>query len=59
MAENRLVVANAVRSAARDAGCNCGGDFADALSSRVSEMVRAATARAQANGRKTVQARDL
>ena len=55
----RLVVQNAVRQAVRDSGCNCAGDFSDALSERVSAMVKDAVTRAQANGRKTVQSRDL
>ncbi len=55
----RLVVQNAVRQAVRDSGCNCAGDFSDALSERVSAMVKDAVTRAQADGRKTVQSRDL
>ena len=55
----RLVVQNAVRQAVRDAGCNCAGNFSDALSGRVCALVKDAVTRAQANGRKTVQSRDL
>lgn len=34
-------------------------DFADALDKKVEELVKAACARAEANGRKTVMAKDL
>jgi len=54
-----LVVGSKVKDAVRSAGCNCGGDFVDALSSRVQEEVRRAADRAKANGRKTVRANDL
>lgn len=40
-------------------GCNVSGDFAPALSEKVVQLVKDAAKRAQANGRKTVQARDL
>lgn len=39
-------------------GCNVGSDFAEALNGAVIEMIKAAAARAEANGRKTVQGRD-
>lgn len=39
-------------------GCNVSGDFADALNAAAVEMVKAAAKRADANGRKTVQAKD-
>ena len=55
----RLVVQNAVRQTVKDAGCNCAGNFSDALSGRVSALVKDAVTRAKANGRKTVQSRDL
>ena len=38
---------------------NVSGDFADALDAKVQEMVKAAIARAEANGRKTVMAKDI
>ncbi len=38
---------------------NVSGDFADALSKKVEMMVKEAVERAKANGRKTVQSRDL
>ena len=39
--------------------CNVAGDFADALDKKVRDMVEAAVARAEGNGRKTVMAKDL
>jgi histone H3/H4 len=38
---------------------NVAGDFADALNKKVEQMVKDAIARAEANGRKTVMAKDL
>ncbi|MEA3430840.1 MAG: DUF1931 domain-containing protein [Nanoarchaeota archaeon] len=38
---------------------NVSGDFAEALDVKVSEFVKAAIARAEANNRKTVMAKDL
>ena len=40
-------------------GVNVSGDFADALSGKVEGLITDAVERAKANGRKTVQARDL
>lgn len=40
-------------------GFNVSGDFADALDKRVHEFIKEACARAEANGRKTVMAKDL
>ena len=54
-----LVVGSKVKDAVRNSGCNCGGDFVDALSGRVQEEVKRAADRAKANGRKTVRANDL
>jgi len=39
--------------------CNVAGDFADALSKKVSDMIAAATERAKGNGRKTIKPIDL
>jgi len=39
--------------------CNVAGDFADALSKKVEEMIRMATERAKGNGRKTIKPIDL
>lgn len=38
---------------------NVSGDFADALNKKVEFMIKDALARAEANGRKTVMAKDL
>jgi len=38
---------------------NVAGDFAEELSKKVEKMVKDAAERASANGRKTVQAKDL
>ncbi len=38
---------------------NVSGDFADALNTKVEQMVKDACARAEANGRKTVMAKDI
>jgi histone H3/H4 len=38
---------------------NLGGDFADALNEKVKGLVKQAVARAEANGRKTVMAKDI
>jgi len=38
---------------------NVSGDFGDVLSKRVEEMIKEAVRRAEENGRRTVQSRDL
>lgn len=40
-------------------GLNVSGDLAEALSKKVEGLLKDAVVRAKANGRKTVQARDL
>ncbi|MBR9691872.1 DUF1931 domain-containing protein [Candidatus Woesearchaeota archaeon] len=40
-------------------GYNISGDLAEALNKKAEELVKAAAARAEANGRKTVMAKDL
>ena len=40
-------------------GYNVAGDFADALNTKAEELVKAAAARAEANHRKTIMAKDL
>ncbi|MBD3202918.1 hypothetical protein GF327_01380 [Candidatus Woesearchaeota archaeon] len=52
-----LVVKSKIRDVASD--CNVGGDVADKLSEIAVGIVRKAAKRAKANGRKTVQARDV
>jgi histone H3/H4 len=38
---------------------NVGGDFADALDQKVEQMVKDAVKRAEANGRRTIMAKDI
>jgi histone H3/H4 len=52
-----LIVKAKIKDVAKDV--NVAGDFAEALNKKVEELVMAAVERAKANGRKTVQARDL
>lgn len=52
-----LVVRSKIKEAAK--GMNVSGDFADALSEKVRELVADAVRRAKANKRSTVQSRDL
>lgn len=40
-------------------GYNVAGDVPDALNKRVEELIKAAAARAEANGRKTIMAKDI
>ncbi|MEK6886970.1 MAG: DUF1931 domain-containing protein [Nanoarchaeota archaeon] len=56
MAES-LVVKAKIKDAAK--GFNVAGDFAEALSGVVERKVKQACERAEANGRKTVMAKDL
>jgi len=56
MAES-LVVKAKIKDVAK--GYNVSGDFADALSSEVDKQIKRACSRAEANGRKTVMAKDL
>ncbi len=53
-----VVVKSAVREMLKGK-CNVASNFLDALDSSVAGLVNAAATRAVANGRKTVQARDL
>lgn len=52
-----LVVKSKIKDYVGD--MNVSGDFADALSGKIEALIRDAAERANANGRKTVQARDL
>ena len=54
-----LVVGSKVKAAIRDAGCNTGGDSIEALNTVIHSYIAQATARAQANGRKTVRGHDF
>ena len=50
-----------VRSKIKDHtdGCNVSGNFANALSDKVVQLIKEASGRAKANNRRTVQAKDL
>ncbi len=52
-----LVVRSKIKDAAK--GMNVAGDFADALSEKVSQLINDACRRAKENKRSTVQPRDL
>ena len=52
-----LVVRSKIKEVVKN--MNVAGDFADALSQKVAELVKDACKRASDNGRKTVQSRDL
>ena len=54
-----LLVGSKVKAAIKDAGCNTGGDAIEGLNNWVHWLVGQATARATANGRKTVRAHDF
>ncbi len=57
MSKEMLIVRSKVKSAA--SGANVSSDFADRLNEEIHDMVKKAVDRAKANGRRTVQARDL
>lgn len=52
-----LIVKAKIKDVAK--GYNVAGDLADALSEKVEALIKDACARAEANGRKTVMAKDL
>ena len=52
-----IVVKSKIKEVAE--GCNVAGDFAEALNEVAVGLVEAAAERADANGRKTVQAKDV
>lgn len=54
-----LLVGSKVKAAIKENGCNTGGDAAEALNEYVHWLIGQATARAAANGRKTVRAHDF
>jgi len=54
-----LLVASKVKDAIKGKGCNTGGDAIDGLNGWVHWLIEQATARAGANGRKTVRAHDF
>jgi histone H3/H4 len=53
------VVASKLKELIKKNGMMSSGDLADAVSALIEEAVKKATARAKANGRKTVRAEDL
>ncbi len=52
-----LIVKTKIKEAAK--GMNVAGDFADTLNEKVKRLIEEAVKRAEANGRRTVQSRDL
>ncbi len=59
MAEN-LVVVSKIKAMVKGAGLRTGGDFVDALSSRVSQIIQAAIDKVKADGKKkTLGVEDL
>jgi histone H3/H4 len=52
-----LVVKAKIKDVAK--GYNVAGDLADALSQKVEQLIKEACKRADANGRKTVMAKDI
>ena len=52
-----LIVKSRVKEVSKK--CNVGGDFAEALNSKIMGEIKMAIKRAEANGRKTAQARDV
>ena len=56
-----LIVRSNIKQYAKidDKALNVSGDFADKLTKKVEELVKEACARAKANGRNTVMAKDL
>lgn len=54
-----LVVGSKVKDAVKEGDCNMAGEFPEALSKAVADMVKKACARAKANGRKTVRPEDI
>jgi len=54
-----LVVTSKVKDAIKGEGCNTASDAVEALSAKVTAMVKDAAERAKANGRKTVRGVDF
>jgi histone H3/H4 len=57
MAGDSLVVRSKIKEYIKD--LNVSGDFAQALSKKCEQLIKEACERAKANGRRTVQSRDL
>jgi hypothetical protein len=54
-----LLVGSKVKAAIKDANCNTAGDAIEGLNEWVHWLIKQATTRATANGRKTVRAHDF
>jgi len=54
-----LVVASKIKDVVKAAGLQSSGDLVDGVSDKVYDMIKAAVARAKANGRATVRPYDL
>lgn len=54
-----LLVGSKVKAAIKDANCNTAGDAIEGLNEWVHWLIKQATTRAAANGRKTVRAHDF
>jgi len=52
-----IIVKSKIKEVVKD--CNVAGDFAEGLNEVVTSLVKKSVERAQANGRKTVQKKDL
>ena len=59
MAEPLLVVRSKVKAMAKKMGVRLSGKAVVALSSRVEDAIKSAAVRARANGRQTIQQRDI
>ena len=59
MAKETLLVSSKVKNVIKSKGLMCASETMDALNDCVHECIKNATDRAKANGRKTVQAKDL
>ena len=59
MSDDILLVSSKVKAAIQAKGCNTGGDAIGGLNMWVNWLIDQATARAKANGRKTVRAHDF
>ena len=57
MAKIDIIIKSKIKSAVPD--LNVSSDVADALNDKVEALLKEAAARAKANGRRTLQARDL
>ncbi|MFP4026438.1 MAG: hypothetical protein ACLFWL_01420 [Candidatus Brocadiia bacterium] len=59
MAEERLIVGSKTKDYIKSKGMMCSKDVLEAVNEYVYECLDKAAKRAEANGRKTVQARDV